>query len=234
MTIRFMDRCLPSIELLQQPGPQLPGCFGIERRQYATRRRRNMSGRTLVGFEHVVTESVMPCRALFGRQIADAHDREHQRVHRRIHVGGRLAPPVIDEDVQGVQGLDVMPPHARNEYRIAGPKLGDLHVTPRCHESREFLQVGLCEVHEADGLARRREIQRPDVEIVELVRRKQGEAPVPDGDASEVVGQIVVRGDPRSVADPHADEGLPIAEVQVVFPTETRQAGVYGCGADIE
>ena len=63
--------------------------------------------------EHVMAEQVFPGRALLRRQVAHGHHREHQRAHRRVHVRRRLAPPVVDQHVEGVERLDVVPPHAR-------------------------------------------------------------------------------------------------------------------------
>ena len=69
--------------------------------------------------------------------------REHQRVHRRVHERRRLAPPVVHQHVERVERLDVMPPHARNEDRIARAELRDLRVLQRLGEARERREVGL-------------------------------------------------------------------------------------------
>src|SRR6185312_5970382 len=107
-----------AIELLQYARAQLTRARFIERSQHAACRGGNVRGRLRVRCEDVMTEQVLPGRALLGRQIAHGHHREHQRIHGRIHEARRAAPPVVDEHVEGIERLDVVPPHARDEHRI--------------------------------------------------------------------------------------------------------------------
>ena len=147
--------------------------------EHAAGLRRNVGGGALVRLEHVVPEKVLPGLALLRRQVAHAHDREHQRVHRRVHERRRLAPPVVHQHVEGVERLDVMPPHAGNEDRIARAELGDLRVLQRFGELREFREIRPREIDQADRLAGRREVERTDVEVLQLFGRKQREAATP-------------------------------------------------------
>src|SRR5580698_7816330 len=69
-----------------------------------------------------------PCR---GRQRADAQDGVQQRLERRIReraVADAVVPPIVHEHVEGLEGLDVVPPERRDENRIPRSKLGHMGV----------------------------------------------------------------------------------------------------------
>ncbi len=83
-----------------------------------------------------------------------------------------------------------------------GSSFGDVRMRCGFGELGKALQIGLREVHEADGLIAGREIQRPDIKIRQLLGRKQGEAPMTDDDAGDVIGQIMMSSDARAIAEP--------------------------------
>jgi hypothetical protein len=92
-------------------------------------------------------------------------------------------------------------------------------------------------VDEADGLAGRVEIERADVQVGQLFRREQREAALAHGDDGHVVGQVVVGGDARAVADPDAGQRGASAERDIVVGTQAgqrrvdrRRAHVQGAG----
>src|SRR3546814_9882426 len=86
----------------------------------------------------------------------------------------------------------------------------------------------------SSDLPRGGEVERADVQVGELVGREQRHPAAAGRDAGEVVGQVLVRGDPRAVADPHAGQRVAVAEVQVVLGAQARQVGVDGGRADVD
>ena len=124
------------------------------------------------------------------------------------HVGGAAAPPVVDEQVERGLGFDVVPPHARNENGIAGLHGGDLGVLHGFGEFGEAGEIRGGEVHQADGLAGGGAVHGPDVQVADLLWRKQREAPFARHHAGEVAGEVVVGGDARFAAEPEAGQGV--------------------------
>jgi len=127
-----------------------------------------------------------------------------------------LAPPVIDEDVEGVEPFDVVPPHRRHEHRIARLEIGYLRVLQCFGELGEGLKIGLVEIDHAYSAPGGRIVDGPEIEITELVRREDGETAAPHRAAGQIVREIVVRRDPRGGADPDAGQWRPLAQVDVV------------------
>ena len=66
-------------------------------------------------------------------------------------------------------------------------------------------------------------VERADVEVGELVGREQGEAAAADRAAGEIVGKIVVRGDPRAGADPDTLDRLARRRDRRDWPREARR-----------
>ena len=95
-----------------------------------------------------------------------------------------------------------------NEDGIAGAKLGNAGGLQRLGEARKALEVRAREVHQTDRLSGGREIERPHVQVGDLLGRKQREAAMARDDTGEVVRQIVMRGDACAIADPDAGERL--------------------------
>ena len=56
------------------------------------------------------------------------------------HVGGYVPPPVVDQDVEILQCLDLVPPHARYENGITGIKLCALCVFESLTEAGVLVQ----------------------------------------------------------------------------------------------
>jgi hypothetical protein len=78
-------------------------------------------------------------------------------------------------------------------------------------------------VDQADGLAGRREVDRADVQVLQLLRREQGEAAAAGRHHGDVVRHVVVRGDAGAVADPDAGQRVAAAKVEVVLLAKARQ-----------
>src|SRR3546814_9882569 len=97
--------------------------------------------------------------------------------------GGLAAPPVIDQYVKVGEPLDMVPPHRRDEDRVARLKLHRLRFRHRIDEARMRGEVGGIEIDHAHRAARGRVVDRPQIEVAKLVRRKQGETPAPGGAA---------------------------------------------------
>src|SRR3546814_7451561 len=84
----------------------------------------------------------------------------------------------------------------------------------------------VCSADLAHRAAGRRVVDRPQIEVPELVRRKQGETPTPRGAARQIVGKIIVRGDLGARADPDAPERIAIAQldrIRFVEPVKMRR-----------
>jgi hypothetical protein len=115
-----------------------------------------------------------------------------------------------------------------------GSSLGHSARAPALRQSAGSVEIGLVEVDQADRLAGRREVQRADVQVRQLLGREQREAAPARRHAGEVVRRVVVGGDARAVADPDRWPALAVAQVDVVLGAEARQAGVDRGGADID
>ena len=60
--------------------------------------------------------------------------------------------------------------------------------------------------HQADRLAGQREIEGPDVQVGDLIRRKERKPPPPGNDTGEILRQVPVRRGARAVAEPQRDQ----------------------------
>ena len=97
-----------------------------------------------------------------------------------------------------------MPPAERNVQRVTRLELRLLRMAQRLGETRKAGEVGIRELHQAHGGAGRREVERRNVEILDLVGRKQREAAAPGRYAGDVVGEVEVGIDLDRIADPDA------------------------------
>src|SRR3546814_8731841 len=105
-------------------------------------------------------------------------------------------------------------------------KLHRLRFRHRIDEARMRGEVGGIEIDHAHRAARGRVVDRPQIEVAKLVRRKQGETPAPGGAARQIVGKVVMRRDPGARADPDALQGIAVAQlhpVRFVEPVEMRR-----------
>ncbi len=118
----------------------------------------------------------------------------------------------------------MVPPHARDVDGVPGFEFAGARVFQRVRETRVGVEIGVVEIDEADRLPGRREIDRADVEVRELVGRKQREAAVAGADAGDVLGDVVVRGNARAVADPDSHGRLDAVQFQAVGRPDSRQA----------
>ena len=64
--------------------------------------------------------------------------------------------------------------------------------------------IDVVEPHHADRLPRERELERPAVQVRELLRGEQREAPASRDDCGDVVRHVVVHLHGHSIADPDA------------------------------
>src|SRR3546814_8573220 len=79
-----------------------------------------MVGQRRVVLEYIMVEQIAPERLLLRRQVADREDRVMERRLRLAEPGRGVAPPIVDQDVEGFEPLHMMPPHRRDEDRVAG------------------------------------------------------------------------------------------------------------------
>src|SRR3546814_18865652 len=87
-----------------------------------------MMGEAAVILENIMVELHAPDVLVLRRQIADREDRAIERRLRLAEPGGRAAPPVIDQYVKVGEPLDMVPPHRRDEDRVARLKLHRLRL----------------------------------------------------------------------------------------------------------
>ena len=118
-------------------------------------------------------------------------------------------------------------PHRRYVERVAGLQLRDLRVLQRFLEARKFPEIRRVQIDHAHGAASRRIVDRAQVEIAELLRRKEGESATPDRDACEIVRKVVVGGDARPRSHPDAGEAGALAELDVVRFVQTVEEVVH-------
>src|SRR3546814_5088891 len=102
-----------------------------------------------------------------------------------------------------------------------------LRFRHRVDEARMRGGVGGIEIDHAHRAARGRVVDRPQIEVAKLMRRKQGETPAPGGAARQIVGKVVMRRDPGARADPDALQRIAVAQldpVRFVEPVEMRRS----------
>src|SRR6185312_10344617 len=165
---------------------------------------REVSGDLLIASANEMLEQRSP-RLPRGRwQPAQIEDRMQQSVESRITghwIAAPRRPPVVDQQIEGFERFDVMPPQRRNEYRIAGCQLCRHRSRKRLAEQREALEIGLVEPHQAHRRTGGREVEGPDIEVRDLLRRKQREASPAGGDARDVVPFIQMSGRRDGIAE---------------------------------
>ena len=171
--------------------------------------------------------------------VAQAQQRMHERDLRRVHVGRRRVPPIVDHDVERVERLDLVPPERGIEEQVARLEIGHQGGGERFPGARIGVQVGIAQVDHAHHLTAGSRRQRPRIEIAHLVGREEGEAATADHAAGDVVGHVVMGCGHGAVADPDSDQRRPAFEPDMVEadPVLGAQAGkiVVDVGrADIE
>ena len=129
-----------------------------------------------------------------------------ERVERRQVRRIAVAPPEIHHRPDLVERGHAVPPQARHVERVARPKLGGFRGLQRLAETRVPLEVRIFQVDQAGRLPREREVQRTDVEVLELIGREERELASPGDDTGEVLRQVPVRRRPRAIAEPQRDQ----------------------------
>ena len=183
-----------------------------------------------IGRKHEVVVPTLPRRLLRDGQVPHRLDRMDQ-----CHEcgAGAMLPPVIDQHVQGIERADVVPPDRRNEDRVPGLELGDFGLRQRCGKARVAFQIGRIRIDHARRRTGHGVIERTDIQVGELIGREQREPSSSGYDAGDVDRGIVVRGDPRRIADPQPRRRIDIERERVGrFPTRQMLGGGRGVGVE--
>lgn len=109
---------------------------------------------------------------------------------------------IVHQHVELVERLDVVPPECGDVDGVPGTKLGHFRGLQGSGEARKAREIRMTNDDQAHRLAGRREVERADVEISDLVRRKHRKSPPAGHYASEVIGVVEMRGNAGAVADP--------------------------------
>src|SRR5882724_4532828 len=115
-----------------------------------------------------------------------------------------------------------MPPQRWDEDRITGSEFGGDCRRQRLTKSRKALEVRLVQPHQTHRRAGRREVERSDVEVRDLLRRKQREAPATTYHAADVVPLIEVRGRGDRRAEPDARQHGAIEDAERILRGKSR------------
>src|ERR1700686_428467 len=129
-----------------------------------------------LGSEHVVREQRAPCGARRRRQRSQVKDRMQQTVEPGI-TAGRIAaprvPPVVDQQIERLQRLDVVPPERGDEYGIARSELHGPAGRERLAEARKTREVRAVQPYQTHRRPGGCEVERSNVEVAKLLRWKQ-------------------------------------------------------------
>src|ERR1700730_1510967 len=116
-----------------------------------------------------------------------------QAVERRDHWAAHSIPPIVDQDVERFKRSNRVPPHVGNEYGVTGLEFGDLGRRGCLFKARVARKVGIVGIDQADRYALRGEFEGPNIEVFQLLRRKQYKATTPVSHAGDVVIEIEMR-----------------------------------------
>src|SRR5258706_16003811 len=111
-------------------------------------------------------------------------------------------PPVVDEDIDRFERLDVVPPQRGNEQGVSRPEFGALRCSQGGAEPGKALEVRGIEFNQAEGRACWRKIERPNIEIADLFRRKERKAASAADDAADIAPLIQVYPRNHRIAQP--------------------------------
>src|SRR5882762_8907228 len=138
-------------------------------------RGRNVADGIVRRGEDVVLEERRP-GATGGRgQRADAQYPMQQRIKcgiRTCPFAFGVVPPVVHEYVERFEGFNVVPPERGDVDCIPRTQVSHLSRGERLTKLRVAFEVRFSERHQANGRAGRREVERTDVKVRDLVRRK--------------------------------------------------------------
>src|SRR3984885_4423060 len=129
-----------------------------------------MLERRAVRLENQIVEQGFPAAPLRGRKTFNRQQAVQQRVRRRVEVLRDVAPPIIDEYIEILERLDIVPPQRGDVDRIAGAELGDFGDLRRLGIAGKTREVRIADVNQSDGLTRRGQVERTHVQISYLVR----------------------------------------------------------------
>src|SRR5512139_1835094 len=110
-----------------------------------------------------------------------------------------------------------MPPERRDVDRVARFQLGRYRCTECIGESREAFEIGGVQLDEAHRRAGRREIERTDVEVCDLLWREERESATAGDYAADVVPLVEMRWSGDGVAEPDAREHGAVEDSEAVF-----------------
>src|SRR6202041_3046700 len=113
------------------------------------------------------------------------------------------------------------------EYGVPGLEFGDLGRRGCLFKARVARKVGIVGIDQADRYALRGEFEGPNIEVFQLLRRKQYKATTPVSHAGDVVIEIEMRCNRRCIADPHRWPAFRRRQVKPVLKIETRQVCRY-------
>ena len=129
-----------------------------------------------------------------------------QRGHRWVHEIGRGVPPVIDQHVEIVARLHLVPPQGRVDEHVSRFEFRHFARCRRLGIAGKAIEIGRGEIDHRHHLAARGGRQRTGIEVRNLFGRKQRETAVPDRADRRVVRHVPMRRGDGAVADPDAGE----------------------------
>ena len=173
------------------------------------------------------------------RPVSQSQDTVHHDVQWITHVGWRTGPPKVHHYVERRRCFDVMPPHARIEQGVPGFEIRNHGCFERFAHPRVSFEIRILQVDHGHHLAAWGGIQRSRVQVVNLLRWKQREAPVADDAAGDIVRNIVVCRGYRFGAYPYFHQRmivfkLRVVEHEVVMLTQSGKVFVHQQRLDVE
>src|SRR5260221_11443032 len=172
--------------------------------KYSMPRSRNVADGIVRRGEDVVLEEWRPGATIGGGELADAQYPMQLCIKSRIRtcpLAGEVVPPIVHEYVERLEGFNVVPPKRRDVDCIPRTQVSHLSRGERLTKLRVAFEVRFSKRHQAHGRAGRREVERTDVKVRDLVRRKQGESSAPGDDAPDVVPLIDMGGRRDAVSE---------------------------------
>src|SRR5437764_2739897 len=146
---------------------------------------------------------MLPCSTMLWRHVTIQFEGRAKQSAVRMRCGDLVSvPPEIHEHIEGFEGLHSVPPKVGDVDRIARTQFGPLRHGQSFTEARIALKVGLVVRDQADRKTGRRDVERTDVEIADLVRWERREAASAGNHKGEVVRGVKVRRDGRCVPYP--------------------------------
>lgn len=148
LTVRLgVHRCCPlPVQSLQKFRAQAAGLGFVHRSEIAAHMFRQMFRWLTGGAEDIIVEQRFPGTLFLVGPVPQAEQSVQQRVLGRVDIGGRSVPPVIHQDVEVAQRLDMMPPESRTKERVARLKLSHVGGRQSFGETWMPRQIGVLEI----------------------------------------------------------------------------------------